>query len=272
MNEIDVVATAEALRRTSVRVANLLRAVANPGRRAGRLDWTISETAAHLVGGVEHYTSYLCGEGAGPPHPSPGPARNAAEQTALGNARLLAEFAERDPVRLAEQLGPAVENFLAAVTDCDAVTPRPTDTGIVMTAPTIAATALGELLVHGLDIAQGVGVRWRVGRADSLLVLAGVIPLLANYLDRDRATTLRIAYEIRLRGGGRYRLAIQDGQASVSAAGEPVDCLICADPADFLLVGYQRAGQWGRVLRGGLLSGGPKPWLGLRFGSLLTTI
>lgn len=270
MHDIDVVATAEALRRTSGRVANLLHAVHDPSGPAGRLDWTIGQTAAHLVGGLEHVTSYLCGEGAGPPQR--GQDLAAAQRTALGNAEMLAAFTERDPARLADRLEPAVADFLAAVAGCDAVTPHSTDTGIAMTAPTIAATALGELLIHGRDIARGSGVRWPVSRADSLLVLDAVIPLLPNYLDRHRTAQLHTAYEIRLRGGGRYRLAIDDGHATVTDAGAPVDCWISADPVDFLLVGYQRAGQWGRVLRGGLLSGGPKPWLGLRFGTLLTTI
>jgi len=247
VHDIDVVATAEALRRTSGRVVNLLHAVKDPSGPAGRLDWTIGQTAAHLVGGVEHFASYLRGRGLA-----------AAQRTALGNAEMLAAFTERDPARLADRLEQAVAAFLAAEAGCDAVTPHWTDTGIAMTAPTIAATALGELLVHGRDIAHGSGVRWPVSRADSLLVLDAVIPLLPHYLDRHRTAGLHIAYEIRLRGGGRYRLAIYDGHATVTDAGAPVDCWISADPVDFLLVGYQRAGQWGRVLRGGLLSGGPQ--------------
>ena len=165
MYDIDVVATAEALRRNSGRVANLLRAVSDPSGPAGRLDWTIGQTAAHLVGGVEHYTSYLSGAGVGPPQQ--GEDLTAAQRTALGNAEMLAGFTERDPARLADRLDPAVEAFLTAVAGCDAVTPHWTDTGIAMTAPTIAATALGELLVHGRDIAHGRAITHRQARIRS---------------------------------------------------------------------------------------------------------
>jgi putative sterol carrier protein len=89
--------------------------------------------------------------------------------------------------------------------------------------------------------------------------------------ERQQAAGLRVSYELRFRGGPRYRLAIKDGTAEVTEAGEKVDCWISADPVAFLLVGYGRIGQWGPILRGRMMAGGRKPWLGFKFGGLLTS-
>jgi hypothetical protein len=74
-----------------------------------------------------------------------------------------------------------------------------------------------------------------------------------------------------MRGGGRYRLVVDDGTAVVTSAGEKADCVITADPVTFLLVGYGRVGQWSQIIRGNLLAGGRKPWLAAKFGTLLAS-
>ena len=91
-----------------------------------------------------------------------------------------------------------------------------------------------------------------------------------DYLDRRRAAGLHVSYELRFRGGPRYRVSIDDGKAAISAASEKADCWISAGPVGFLLVGYGRTGQWGQIARGKILAGGREPWLGLAFGGLIT--
>jgi hypothetical protein len=56
----------------------------------------------------------------------------------------------------------------------------------------------------------------------------------------------------------------------VTEPGPKVDCWISADPVAFLPVGYQCIGQCGQILWGKMMAGGSKPWLGFKFGSLLT--
>ena len=48
-----------------------------------------------------------------------------------------------------------------------------------------------------------------------------------------------------------------------------VDCHLSVDPAAFLLVAWDRMSQWHAIPRGQLLAWGRRPWLGLRFRSLL---
>ena len=66
-------------------------------------------------------------------------------------------------------------------------------------------------------------------------------------------------------------MAIADGTATVAAAGERADCVITADPVVFLLLGYGRITQWPQIIRGRLRAGGRKPWLAMRFSSLLAS-
>ena len=67
-------------------------------------------------------------------------------------------------------------------------------------------------------------------------------------------------------------LTFTDGVMSVGRGrreGDAADCTISADPEAFLLVGYGRSSQWGPILRGKIFASGRKPWLGLKFNSLL---
>jgi len=96
-----------------------------------------------------------------------------------------------------------------------------------------------------------------------LLALDGVMVLLPDYLNRQRTAGLHVAYELRFRGGPRYRLQVDDGTATLTGAGRPVDCWVMADPAVFLLLGYGRVSRRSQVLRGRMLAGGRKPWLAL---------
>ncbi|MCV7234096.1 hypothetical protein BST20_25375 [Mycobacterium branderi] len=130
---------------------------------------------------------------------------------------------------------------------------------------------LGEQLVHGLDIARATGRAWTIGRDDALRVVPAALALAPNYLRQSRTRGMHATFELRMRGGGRYRIAVDDGTAVVSAAGEKADCVITADPVTFLLIGFGRVSQWPQIIRGRLLAGGRKPWLAAKFGTLLAS-
>jgi hypothetical protein len=153
------------------------------------------------------------------------------------NAVQLAQFGERDPVSLADMLVPSVEAFLDAATSRQGGERLLTGTGLSMTVSTMKAALLGEQIVHGLDIARAGKMAWPISRTDVLLVLGGVIVMLPDYLDRQRTYGLHGAYEMRFRGGPRYRLQVDDGIATVTRPGRSVYCWVAAEPATFLLTG-----------------------------------
>ena len=148
-----------------------------------------------------------------------------------------------------------------------------TANGVPMGPATLASVLLGEQLIHGLDLARSARRPWSIPRGDALRVIPGLVAVSGDYLDRGAAHGLHVSYELRFGPGDRYRFAV-DGATATAGPAEGLhdrpDCVITADPVVFLLVGYGRVGQWNQILRGKLRAGGRRPWLALRFSSLLT--
>ena len=138
--------------------------------------------------------------------------------------RLLQEFTERDLGRLADMLVNAADGFIAVGGRRPPDEPIVTSNGLPMTVPIMTSAMLGEQLIHGLDIARAVGAAWPISRADALRVIAGVMAMVPDYVDRQQAAGLHAAYELRFRGGPRYRMTIDDGTAAVGPATGQADC------------------------------------------------
>jgi putative sterol carrier protein len=143
--------------------------------------------------------------------------------------------------------------------------------GLVLEPAVMTCLLLGEQLVHGLDIARGARLPWSIDSDDALLVIPAVLSLVPKYLRATRTKNANISYELRMRGGCRYRMAVTDGMGVVTSAGEKADCVITADPVTFLLLGMGRVPQLPQLLRGRLRAGGRKPWLAAKFGTLLAS-
>src|SRR5207244_12937275 len=112
---------------------------------------------------------------------------NPAKRTAQANARQLERHSERDLSRLADQVPRAADDFLAASANISPTASFPTPTGLSLTVPTMTPTLLGEVVVHGFDIARAAGVRWEISRADALTVISGILALVPHYVHRRRA-------------------------------------------------------------------------------------
>lgn len=260
------------MRAAARRTSTLLRTVADPSTPVP-LAWTVAETAAHLVEAARGYTGFITGERDGHADMALAPdAASPGERGAIMNARLLENVSDTNLSRLADEVIGEVDRLIASFERRTPEEPIPTWIGVPMTVPTIAAALLGEQIIHGLDIARAVGVPWPISQEDALLVLAGAMAAARSYVDRHRAAGLHIDYELRFRGGPRYRFSIDDGTAAIGPPGGKVDCWISADPVAFLLVTYGRTGPWGPTMRGRIIAGGRKPWLGLKFRHLLTSI
>jgi uncharacterized protein (TIGR03083 family) len=261
--------TLDALRDAVARTADLWRHVDTPDAPAPGLSWTAGETAAHVVGDLRDYTQALTRHANGymthPNRPMESPSRLSAQV----NARHLEELPERNLHRLADMLEVSAGAYLNAAAATDPGVDIPTPNGLVIGPSTMSALLLGEQLIHGLDISRAAGMGWTISAEDALLVIPGVLTVAPQYLRPRRAAGLHVSFELRMRGGPRYRLCVDDGHAAVTAAGEKTDCVITADPVAFLLLGYGRISQLSPVLRGQLRPGGRKPWLAMKFGTLL---
>lgn len=253
------------------RTAQLWRSLDDPNAPTRRLDSTAAEIAAHIVGDLRDYTQALTRYANGyMTHANP-PMGSPWKLSAKVNARHLEEIPERCTRRLADMLEDAAAAYVAAASSADLSAVIATPNGLVVGPSTMTCLLLGEQVVRGMDVARSAGVPWTITDDDAHLVIPGMLNIAPDYVRTSRAVGLRVSYELRMRGGRRFRLAFADGAATVTAAGERADCVITADPVAFLLLGFGRITQWPLIFRGRLRAGGRKPWLALRFGSLLVT-
>jgi Mycothiol maleylpyruvate isomerase N-terminal domain/SCP-2 sterol transfer family len=261
--------TLNALRGAVTRSADLWRHIDKPDAPAPGLIWTAAETAAHVVGDLRDYTQALTRHANGYMTHANRPTESPSRLSAKVNARHLEEVPERNLHRLADMLEASSDAYLNAAATADPSVDIATPNGLVIGPSTMAALLLGEQLIHGLDISRTAKIGWPIAAADAFLVIPGVLTVAPQYLRPHRAAGVHVSFELRMRGGASYRLAVDDGTAVVTAAGEKADCVITADPVAFLLLGYGRISQLSPVLRGQLRPGGRKPWLAMKFGELL---
>jgi hypothetical protein len=263
--------TLDALRDAVARSADLWRQTDKPDAPAPGLTWTAAETAAHVIGDLRDYTQALTRHANGymthPNRPTESPSRLSAKV----NARHLEEVPERNLHRLADMLEGPADAYLDVAAAADPSVEIATPNGLLIGPATMATLLLGEQLIHGLDISRAARIPWTIAAADAFLVIPGVLSVAPQYLRPQRAAGVHISFELRMRGGPSYRLAVDDGTAVITAAGEKADCVITADPVAFLLLGYGRVSQLSPVLRGQLRPGGRKPWLAMKFGTLLSS-
>jgi hypothetical protein len=267
-------ATLSALHQAAARSAELWRHVTDANAPVPGLTWTAGETAAHVVGDLRDYISAVTRYAHGYMTHADRNSGTPSALSAIVNARHLTVVPERNLHRLADMLEEEVDRYLAvaaAAADQSEVATIPTPNGLVLPVPTMTTLLLGEQLIHGLDVARADQIAWPISRGDALSVIPGVLSVAPQYLHPRRSANLSVSFELRMRGGSRYRMAVQHGTAVVTAAGAKADCTITADPVAFLLLGYGRAPQWPQVIRGKLRAGGRKPWLATKFGGLLTS-
>jgi uncharacterized protein (TIGR03083 family) len=269
---LDREAARAAISAAAGRFTALLRETDDIEGPAGGTNWTVAETAAHVSVLLAGFSAAIAGE---PQALTPDQYLDADFPTRLANSNAAtnAMVDHTDAGRLAELITAGAQQFLklaaAADPQMECATPW-YGPGRTRTPDCLTALALGELTVHGHDIATGTGGPWPIPAEHAKLILGTVCPEMSPLMVRPEAGRgTPVTYEIRLRSNGpRYVIQVADGTAEVRAVGGPVDCVISADPVTYLLVVYGRMPLGRALLRGGILAKGRRPWLGLRFKNL----
>jgi uncharacterized protein (TIGR03083 family) len=244
-----------AIDRLADRFTALVTAAPDPAAPIPGSDWTVREATAHVVTVTRRFSDRPEGRGIWVADPRELGALNDAQIEALGEADLedLAAGLRRELAALAAQVrgyGDAPPSFTF-------------HGGEEVAADVALGILLGELVVHGWDVARATGRPWPIEGGDVELILQGVEPILPGWVDRDAARGLNATFEVRLRGGRTHLWSFRDGRLEVAPAGRRPDVRISADPAALLLVFYRRQSQWPQIARGRLLAWGRRPWLAL---------
>ncbi|HKY76641.1 MAG TPA: maleylpyruvate isomerase family mycothiol-dependent enzyme [Acidimicrobiia bacterium] len=253
--------TRDALAGATENLAELIAAVPDPMVLAHNSLWTVQEVAAHLIVGGGVYADIARGVPA--PYQSVEPAYLHAEFT-KGNA----EIAETDPAKLSRLFVDAMGGFLDAISDI------PGDTPVIMhgqnpfTVAGAAGVLLGELLLHGYDVATAIGRPWPIDPAATQLVLAAYPPALGFLLNPETTRGLSAGFGIELRGVGEMTVRFTDGVYSLEEPGAAVDATISADPVAFLMVGTGRLSRYEAIALGLMNVGGNRPDLAIGFQDL----
>ncbi len=182
---------------------------------------------------------------------------------------MIADFPEGDPAKLSRLLLDAEEGFLEATADRPGDSPI-TYAGLPFTLALLACSLLGDQMLHGYEMAAGIGRPWPIDPADALLVLNGHLTLFGAMLHPERTKSLNAAIGIELRGGPVVTVRFTDGVYCLEdGSAGPVDATMSADPVAFLMIESGRLSRYEAVALGLLTVGGDRPDLALRFFDLI---
>lgn len=264
---VDDRAARAALAEVAPRLTALIRSVRDPAAPAVG-EWSAGEVAIHLAQAWEVLAALSAGG-------TDSPISEVGDLAALTTAMV-----QGDPVRdlsgVADRIDHSVGAYLAAL-------PQPGRSeapwlieGITVPPSTFSCHLLSETLVHGDDIARSQKTRWPIAPAHAALAMTGfVLPMLGAIdpralVDQEKARGLRACYDLRVRGGGRVFIVIDDGAVVVEPpSSRPVDCHLSGHPSALLLVFFSRRSQWPAILRGRLGAWGRRPWLGHRLRAVM---
>lgn len=268
----DHAAARTALARVAGRTRGLFAGLAETEVMADS-QWTVGDVGAHLLIALRGFTDAVSGDGDRWAGLSPQDG-SFHDRLAAFNARTIAGEPPRDLAALGASMVQASQDFLAASEgrspDEQVPTPWYGD-GASLSVSAATCLLLAEQVVHGYDIARRVGAAWPMSRSDACLVFHAVAAMMPMVVDVEAARGVSASFDIRLRGGQRFVVRVDDGTARVEPPGpQPVDCRLWVDPVAFLLVGYGRVSQWRAIARGQLVTWGRRPWWGLRLKGLFS--
>lgn len=255
-----------ALATVAGRLTALLRTSTRPGAHAVGV-WDVADTAVHLGNAWDIIPALARRERA--------PLIDDVWDLGDMTTTLTRAATDHDLNAIADRIDLAARSFLDLAAAADGEVMPWLVNGVEMPMTTFVCHLLNESVVHGFDIARAQGRPWRIEPEYARLILGGFLfPVLSMLpsatMVTDKAVGLRACYEVRLRGGGRFHLAFQDGAVSIEPASpRRVDCYLWADPSALLLVIWGRRSQWPAVFSGKLLAFGRRPWLGPRLRSLV---
>jgi uncharacterized protein (TIGR03083 family) len=232
-------------------------------------DWTIGETLRHLIAVYTGFAASIYGGGEmlGQYVPDIKDFRQRLANTNLNTMALVAPAPKEELARQLSERFMALRQALAEA-DPAAICATPWyGPGQTRTPDMLAGLALGEVTIHGLDIARASHVKWPISPECARMIIGSVFTaMLPSMVSADIAEAM--SFDVQIRGGGpRFVVRLANGVAAVAPhdGEEKADCVISGEPVTFLLLGYGRVSQQRAILSGRVLAWGRKPWQALSF-------
>jgi hypothetical protein len=239
--------------------AEVVASIGTPAIRARGLEWTVVETAVHVLNGLEYYAACIRSEdSAAPPR---GSGETMPEYFARENRRQIDAEPERDPSQIARRIRDAARTLVAIAHDAGPDREVVFAAGYSEDVTTSVCAMIAELVVHGFDIAGSTGARWRVDPRAAVLAVYSTTAGLPLALDRSAAADEDIHLRLRLRHGVPFSIRIREGRVWSELAGDRPDAHVWADPVAYLMVGYGRWGVLRPLVGGRLVVWGRRPWV-----------
>ncbi|MCE6996619.1 maleylpyruvate isomerase N-terminal domain-containing protein [Saccharothrix sp. S26] len=201
----------------------------------------MADTTAHVVAIASICTTLLAPDGGEVADPAPA-ARIptvTVETVVELNDLALRRFTQRDPVVLAAVLRSMVDSVLEVTDGTDPERTVPWLGASRVPVAGVLAHLVNELLVHGRDVARGIG----------------------GVLDGRPPDDRRTAVAFRSRHTTPVTIVLHRGRAWAEDPGGPVDVRLAFDPAVLNLVLFGRVGRVRAALTGKPRVSGRRPWL-----------
>ncbi|MGA5149579.1 maleylpyruvate isomerase family mycothiol-dependent enzyme [Streptomyces griseoincarnatus] len=253
----------EALGAVAEEIAGLLRSCTDAAVPIPGAEWTVGESAAHLLLANKLMAALAAGREQEYGDGTPG-------GLAAANAASLVSFPERDTSVLAGGIVRHARAFVEAAGLRSADTPTVTPLG-PMDLRILSSYLLTHMLGHGYDIAAALDQPHMIDRDRVDLAMPFLITAMPRVVDVRAADGHSACYELRVRGLSRLTVTFTNGTVAVHA--EPPrrpDCTIMIEPITFFLLALGRRSATGAIARGKVLAWGRKPWLAPGFPALFT--
>ena len=247
----------------------LLRQVRDPGANAiGK--WDVAETVAHMAV-VSYFDAMTCSSDVRVPPVLDELLDRVANARVADldelNPRSIELFAERDLPTLMEHISSNIGVVaLTATADPDRIGSWLGGAPLAMRG--VAAHYLGELIVHGYDIARSQGLPWDIPQHEARLAFEAcympVLQALSDTMSSPRHKPVSVAF--RVPGEQSYEIDITPGRITIEAgSAESADVVFTSDAVTLVLMMFNRINPFVAVATGRVKLGGRRPWRAQRF-------